>query len=148
MAIHKVDGVDGTNHFPKKFVRLYASADCTAGYFVAITTDTTNGLGASVGNAILGLYSNGSNGLTFGVATETVSAGGYVTVQTAGKYENAYVNGSADVGTPLTGPLNSSGTIGQADLAAEAKFGPVVAVALEADSTNLADVMIIDQGYF
>jgi len=148
MAIHKIDGVDGDANFPKKFVTLYASAACTKGYFVAITTDTTNGLGASVANATAGLVTDAANALTFGVATETVAAGGIVTVQTAGKYENAYVNGSTAIGSALTGPLNSSGTTGQADLAAEAKFGPVVAVALEADATNLADVMIIDQGYF
>mgnify|MGYP003627311482 CR=1 FL=1 len=91
MAVHKIDGVDGTNHFPKKLVTLYASGACTAGYFVAITADTTNGLGGSVSNAVVGPGSTESEALT---------------------------------------------------------FGPVVAVALEADSTNLADVMIIDQGFF
>lgn len=147
MAIHKTDGVDGTNHFPKKFVTLYASAACTKGYFVSITGDTTNGLGASCANAEVGAGSTTANCLTFGVATETVAAGANVVVQTAGKYENAYVNGSTTAGDALTGPL-SGGTAGMADLLAETTFGPVVAVALEADSTNLADVMIIDQGFF
>ena len=147
MAVHKIDGVDGTNHFPKKLVTLYASGACTAGYFVAKTADTTNGLGGSVSNAVVGPGSTESEALTFGVATETVAAGANVVVQTAGKYENAYVNGSTTAGDALTGPL-SGGTAGMADLLAETTFGPVVAVALEADSTNLADVMIIDQGFF
>ena len=147
MAIHKIDGVDGVNHFPKKFVTLYASAACTKGYFVSITSDTTNGLGASCANAEVGATSTTANCLTFGVATETVAAGGIVTVQTAGKYENAYVNGSCAIGLPLTGPL-SGGTVGMASMLAETTFGAVIAVGLEADTGNLADVMIVNQGFF
>jgi len=147
MAIHKIDGVDGDAHFPKKTVTLYASGACTKGYFVAITTDTTNGLGGSVANAAVGPGSTESNARTFGIATETVAAGANVVVQTAGKYENAYVDGSTAAGDALTGPL-SGGTAGMASLLAETTFGPTVAVALEADSGNLADVMIVDQGFF
>jgi len=149
MAIHKTDGVDGTNHFPKKLVTLYASAACTAGYFVSIDDgDTTNGLGGSVRNAELSGDSATGWGLTFGVATETVAAGANVVIQTAGKYENAYVNGSTAIGSALIGPL-SGGTVGMASIQTAATLGgPVIAIALEADSTNLADVMIIDQGFF
>jgi len=148
MAVHKVDGVDGVNHFPKKFVTLYGTAAITAGRFVSIdASDTTNGLGASVVTAAVGPGSTEAQALTFGVATETTTAAGNIVIQTAGKYENAYVNGSTAAGDALTGPL-SGGTAGMADLLAETTFGPVVAVALEADSTNLADVMIVDQGFF
>tara|TARA_R100001015_G_C4549347_1_gene111554 strand:- start:175 stop:618 length:444 start_codon:yes stop_codon:yes gene_type:complete len=147
MAIHKIDGVDGDNNFPKKLVTLYASGACTAGKFVAITTDTTNGLGASVADAAVGAGSTESNGLTFGVATETVAAGSLVTIQTAGKYENASVASSTAAGDSLTGPLGGA-TAGMADRLAETTFGAVVAVALEAESSNLADVMIVDQGFF
>ena len=60
MAIHKVDGVDGTNNFPKKFVTLYASGACTEGKFVSITTTATpNGLGSSVADAEVGAASTG-----------------------------------------------------------------------------------------
>ena len=49
MAIYKVDGVDGVNQFPKKFVTLYASEVITKGMLVALDlSDTTNGLGASI----------------------------------------------------------------------------------------------------
>ena len=149
MAVYKRGAADGDiNHFPKKFVTLYASAACTAGYFVSIDGgDTTNGLGASVRNAEVGATSTTGNSLTFGVATETVAAGENVVVQIAGKYENAYVNGSCDEHLPLTGPL-SGGTVGMASMLAETTFGTVVAVGLEADSTNLADVMIVNQGFF
>ena len=151
MAVHKIDGGPGgeNDHFPKKFVTLYASAACTAGYFVSIDDgDTTNGLGASVRNAELGAGGGvTAQGLPFGVATETVAAGANVVIQTAGKYENAYVNGSTAIGSALIGPL-SGGTVGMASMLAETTFGTVVAVGLEADSTNLADVMIVNQGFF
>tara|TARA_R110000824_G_scaffold100022_10_gene237783 strand:+ start:282 stop:734 length:453 start_codon:yes stop_codon:yes gene_type:complete len=150
MAIHKVDGVDGTDHFPKKTVTLYASAACTKGFFVALTADATNGLGASCANAVLGAGGGvTASGLVFGIATETVVAGANVTVQTAGKYENAYVATGADFGIALIGPL-SAGTIGMASVRTAATLNdPVVAVALEDDTvTNYADVMIVDQGYF
>tara|TARA_R110001583_G_scaffold24777_4_gene90284 strand:- start:1224 stop:1673 length:450 start_codon:yes stop_codon:yes gene_type:complete len=149
MAIHKVDGVDGNNHFPKKFVTLYASAACTAGMFVALTADDTNGLGASCANAPLGAGAATASGLVFGIATETVASGATVTVQTAGKYENAYVATGADFGIALIGPL-SGGTIGMASVRTAATLNdPVVAVALEDDAvTNYADVMVVDQGFF
>ena len=148
MAIHKIDGVDGVDHFPKKFVTLYASAACTKGFFVAISTDTTNGLGGSVANAPLSASATRANSLTLGIATETVAAGNNVVIQTAGKYENAYVDSSTIAQMPLTGPL-SGGTIGMAGALAETTFGPVIAVGLEEDTVaNYADVMIIDQGFF
>ena len=69
-------------------------------------------------------------------------------VQIAGKYENAYVDGSTAVGSALIGPL-SGGTIGMASIQTAATLGgPVIAMALEADATNLADVMIVNQGWF
>tara|TARA_R100001082_G_scaffold75509_1_gene43731 strand:- start:1395 stop:1853 length:459 start_codon:yes stop_codon:yes gene_type:complete len=152
MAVHKIDGGPGgqNNHFPKKFVTLYASAACTEGFFVSIDGgDTTNGLGASCRNAEVGATSVTANALTFGVATHSAAAGEQVIVQTAGKYENAFVDAGCDEGLAMTGPL-SGGTIGRAELLAAASFGPVIAVGLEADTavTNYADVMIIDQGFF
>ena len=148
MAVYKRGTADNSvNHFPKKFVTLYASAACTAGYFVSIDGgDTTNGLGASCRNAELG-GTNQGNALTFGVATQTVAAGENVIVQIAGKYENAYVNGSCDENLPMTGPI-AGATVGMASMLAETTFGAVIAVGLEADSTNLADVMIVNQGFF
>ena len=63
MAIHKIDGVDGVDNFPKKTVTLYASGACTAGMFVALTADDTNGLGASCANAPLGAGAATASGL-------------------------------------------------------------------------------------
>ena len=141
-------GDNNVTQFPKKFVTLYASAACTEGYFVSIDGgDSTNGLGGSVRNAEVGAASDQGNSLVFGVATHSAAAGEDVVVQIAGKYENAYVDGGCDEGLPLIGPV-AGGTVGQAKLMTEALFGTVVAVGLEADTTNLADVMIINQGFF
>jgi hypothetical protein len=150
MSVYKRGvGDQGLSHFPKKFVTLYASAATVAGQFVALTADTTNGLGASCSNAVVGLGSTQHNALTFGIATQTVAAGEDVVVQVAGKYENAYVEAAVVAGSALCGPL-SGGTAGMAGLLAETTFGPTVAIALEDDSavTNYADVMIINQGLF
>ena len=148
MAVYKKGQADnGVYHFPKKFVTLYASAACTAGQWVAITTDTTNGLGASVANAPEGPSGTHGNSLTCGIATQTVAAGEDVVVQIAGKYEDAYVDGACDYRLPLIGPL-STGTAGMVSMQSAATFGPVIGIGLEADATNLADVMIINQGFF
>ena len=148
MSVYKRGiGDQGISHFPKKFVTLYASAACTEGYFVSIDGgDSTNGLGGSVRNAELGA-SNQGNALTIGVATHSAAAGEEVVVQVAGKYENAFVNASCDEGLPMTGPIAGE-TIGQTSMLAETTFGAVIAVGLEADTGNLADVMIVNQGFF
>ena len=149
MAVYKYGkGDKGVAHFPKKFVTLYGTAAITEGRFVSINlSDSTNGLGGSVVTAAVGPGSTEHQALTFGVATETTTVAGPIVVQIAGKYENAYVDGSTAAGDALCGPL-SGGTAGMAGLLAETTFGNVVAVALEADSGNLADVMIVNQGFF
>ena len=145
MAIHKIDGVDGDANFPKKFVTLFVDDAVTAGQWVMIDTgDTENGLGASITPALAG----GTSGtaLTFGVATETVAAGGVCKVQTAGKYVDASCN-SVSAGDAL---VVNNASAGRAVTYASGTHtaAPPCGVALESDSSNLADVLIIDQGYF
>ena len=160
MAIHKIDGVDGTNHFPKKFVTLYtASTSIAKGQFVAIDlADTTNGLGASVKLCPAGAASNQAGDLCFGVATETIDAAGNITIQTAGKFENAYVVNGVEAGDALVGTLNGEAP-GSACAQTAATFdGPVVAYSLQSEGSSgatpqsgtdlRADIMIIDQGLF
>jgi len=166
MAIHKIDGVDNVNHFPKKFVTLYtADTSITAGDFVMIDPlDTTNGLGASVRQAESGYNANIQEGLCIGVAVATTTAAGEIKVQVAGKYENANVATSVECGDRLV----MTSTVGQAAEAttlacqtnADALDRNVVAVALETGNTaatgtepfsgtaNKADVLIIDHGFF
>mgnify|MGYP003669376568 CR=1 FL=1 len=165
MAIHKIDGVDGVNNFPKKSVVLYtADTSITAGDFVMIDPlNTQNGLGGSVRQAESGYNANIQEGLAFGVAMETVTAVGNIRVQIAGKYENANVATSVECGDRLV----MTATVGRAAEAttlacqtnADALDRNVVAVALESEGaasgteaasglTNQADVLIVNQGYF
>ena len=162
MAIHKVDGVDGVNHFPKKYVTLVADGTITKDDWVAIGTGTDNGLGANVVAAISS--TTGHDSLIFGVATESATDGDSVKIQTAGKYSNgANVEGATVYGDALI-VSSTAGRATQADTVdttstATALRNVICGVALEADgvgtddagatmATNKATVMIIDQGYF
>ena len=167
MAIYKIDGVDGDFHFPKKFVTmnitLAASGSISAGEWVAIDLDLSaaGGLGANVEESTTSLPQ-----LVFGVAAESITNSSStdtlattIKVQTAGKAENCAVESTVAAGDFL---VASTATAGRA---VEVDSGTAVAgtsasdiqnalklarvgVALEAASSNLADCMIIDQGYF
>ena len=165
MAIHKIDQVDGVNHFPKKFVVLHALAAITKGEIVAIETDTTvtdyakNGLGASV---IKSTGAGGDEGLVVGVAAETITAAGELKIQTAGKFENAIVVDGTTRGEILVPSSVTAGALAPIEVAFDDTFNrddlkfARVAVALESEGTGgtesgtalRADIMIIDQGYF
>jgi hypothetical protein len=158
MAVHKIDGVDGTNHFPKKFVTLHGTAAITKGAWVAFDlSDTTNGLGGSVVTAPSSTAAG--DPLVFGVATETTSAAGEITIQTAGRYGDdtagggAMTDGSITAGLPLcAGNDGSAGQIDQYESGTHTNAG-MCGIALSADAAgdygaNEATVMIIDQGYF
>lgn len=147
MAIHKVDGVDGVNHFPKKFVRLYAAAIVTKGDWVEIDiADTTNGRGASVKTTVASSLRQ-----AFGVATETVAAGSYVTIQTAGLNTAVKMVASVAAGAALSCDGSTAG-------AASATGGDELApqcglhISLDGSTASVAAAtntcMIIDQGYF
>ena len=158
MAVHKIDGVDGVNHFPKKFVTLYGTAAITKGAWVALNlSDTTNGLGASVVTAPMSTAAG--DPLVFGVATETTAAAGIITIQTAGRYGDdttgggAMTDGNITAGLPLAaGNDGSAGQIDQYEAGTHTNSG-IVGIALSADDAgdygaNEATVMIIDLGYF
>tara|TARA_R110002012_G_scaffold190787_1_gene358420 strand:- start:83 stop:547 length:465 start_codon:yes stop_codon:yes gene_type:complete len=154
MAIHKIDGVDAVNNFPKKFVVLHALAAVTKGDILMIETDTgvtdynKNGLGASVAKAV-GASTTGDEGLAvIGVAAETITAAGPVKIQTAGKFENANVH--TDV-TRFEGIVVLDGTAGQgvAWTAATTLTLPFAIALQDAPSTGAAtDIMIMDKGFF
>tara|TARA_R100000234_G_C4849016_1_gene114347 strand:- start:55 stop:492 length:438 start_codon:yes stop_codon:yes gene_type:complete len=145
MAIFKRDGVDGDNHFPKKFVELFADGAITAGDWVAVSNSTTKGVLGTACKKAAAVGTNGNSGV-FGIATETVVDGALVRVQTAGKFDTANVHADCDVGLGLAGPISVAG---RADLAVAATF-QMCGIALSDDSatTNVAAVMIIDQGLY
>ena len=166
MAIHKIDGVDGVNNFPKKFVTLQCSGTVTKGDWVAIDLDdTTNGLGATCEKATAALPD-----LMFGVATSTLTAAGELRVQVAGLYGDDTTGGGATVhadtaaGDFLVADIATAGQAvpvdndvavagnSQANIKAVLKCARV-GVALRDDGTGdyaagETTVMIIDQGYF
>tara|TARA_R100000005_G_C4847892_1_gene115854 strand:- start:85 stop:549 length:465 start_codon:yes stop_codon:yes gene_type:complete len=154
MAIHKIDGVDAVdggsaiNHFPKKFVTLTANGTISKNDWVAIDSATDNGLGSCVVVANSG--TTGHDSLIFGIATEAATDGDLIRIQTAGKYDTANVQGDTAYGDALVAST-VDGQATQADTlsAASASYAFVVCgVALEADTANLAAVLITDQGYF
>ena len=151
MAVHKIDGGPGgeNDHFPKKFVTLYsADTSITAGDWVMIhPTDTTNGLGASVQQAVASAGDGLQNALIVGVSTETITAAGNIVIQTAGKYENANVTSGLTVGMALTVSNSNDGRAVQYIATTHTDCGPC-GVALETASGNLGDVLIKNQGYF
>jgi hypothetical protein len=138
MAIHKVDGVDGVNNFPKKFVTLYASEAITVGTLVALDlTDTTNGAGASIRPADVATDATAGGGqpIALGFATETVAAGKNCKVQTAGQFANALVHSSTAIGDSLYASI----VAGSAYPTAEAYAGvQTVKVTGAGSSTNIA----------
>ena len=144
MAVHKIDGGPGGEnaHYPKKFVTLYAPAIVTKGDWVCFHANDDYGLGNACQQAAA--VTTVGNGGVIGVATETVAAGSFVQIQTAGHNAYANVDGSCDINIRLCGPI---GTAGRAGLVAAATFG-ACCVGLETDTSNVAAVMIIDQGYF
>jgi len=157
MAIHKIDGVDGVNHFPKKFVTLYGTAAIAKGDWVLIdVSDSTNGLGASVKKTTGGTAA-GEPGV-FGVATEAITAAGNIKIQTAGKYGDETLGGGANVHTDAAagkglgaGNGGGAGTVNLMDAAVT--DSAVVGISLNAAGAgsygaNECTVLIIDQGYF
>ena len=104
MAIHKVDGVDGVNNFPRKFVTLYASEAVTKGDLVALDlSDSTNGVGASIRPADVATDATAGGGqpIALGFATEAAAVGAYCKVQTAGKFTDANVHADTVAGDSL-----------------------------------------------
>ena len=154
MAIHKVDGVDGVNNFPKKFVTLHTteSSGVTKGDILMIETDATvtdynkNGVGATVVKATC-TATTGDEGLAIiGCAAETTTAAGLVKVQVAGKFENANVTTGI---TRAKGICVLDGTAGRGVAwTAATNLTLPFAICLETAASNLCDIMITDKGYF
>ena len=156
MAIHKIDGVDGVNHFPKKFVRLHGTAAIAKGDWVMLdVSDSTNGLGASVKKTTGGVAAGDP---AFGIAIEAITAAGVVTIQTAGKYGDNTAGGGANVHTDAAAGLmlaaGNGGGPGTANLMDSAiTAANVCGIALDAAGagdygSNECTVIVVDQGFF
>jgi hypothetical protein len=81
------------------------------------------------------------------VATQTITAVGNIVIQIAGKYENANVTTGLTVGMSLTVTNANAGRSVQYISSTHTDTSPC-GVALEEAVSNLADVLIINKGYF
>ena len=119
-----------------------AGGAITAGDWVAFDSTKTGQARAATVIECPGVATKG-NPRAFGVSLETVAADELVKVVTAGYVEGASVAGATIAGTPLVGPI---GTAGRAEVEAPGTTtGSVCGIALEADTANFADVMVIKQ---
>lgn len=156
-APRKYDQADGASDHKVKDVVLWGTAAITAGRAVALDLgDTTYGLGYSVVTADHDTAAH--RGATIGVAVTTTTAAGDVVVRVGGYYTDAFVDGNTAAGDRLAigttaGQLIEveSATIvpgnSQANIQ-QALQTRIVALALEADTANLADIFIFDPGFF
>ena len=107
MAFHKMDGVDGTNYTPNKYVRLYGVGAITAGNCVMIDpSDTTNGAGYSV--AQCDLY---DSACSIGIAMETTTTSGYLQVQIGGYCTTATADGAIALRNQVGSDTTTDGRI-------------------------------------
>ena len=79
------------------------------------------------------------NARAFGFAAAAAVSGETVPVVVAGYFESANVDGATVAGSPLCGPVTAAG---RAEVCAAAMTAPVFAVALAADSSNVAPVFV------
>ena len=79
------------------------------------------------------------NARAFGFAAAAAVSGETVPVVVAGYFESANVDGATVAGSPLCGPVTAAG---RAEVCAAAMTAPVFAVALDADSSNVAPVFV------
>lgn len=145
MSINKADSLDGKANEHNGFRTMYATAAVTAGNFVAINvTDTENGRGYSVRHStVTGL----EEGAICGVATETLTAAGYVRVQTRGKYVNANLTTGVLAGELLIASSSAGRAIESNTLSGNTNTDYdylVIGMALENEASNVGDVMLFD----
>ena len=142
MAIHKIEGVDGVAHFPKKHVTLTAAGTITKGQIVSIDTGTTtNGAGMHV-VACTTL----DDELVVGVAVEAASSGDEVKVQVAGMCDEVLTAATLSAGL-LVGCTTASKA---AQLAAANNTTRPLGICTKAFTSDLNDgeVMIFDHGFY
>ena len=144
MAVHKVDGVDGVNHFPKKFVTLTATAAITKGDVVMIDTGTTtNGAGMHVKKT-----DAADDQLQIGVAAEAASASGdEIRIQVAGFNADCTDSGSGITAGLLVGCDTAGKVETVSDQTATTKYFAVCVTTFTSGGTE-GEIMIVDHGFY
>jgi hypothetical protein len=123
-------------------LQMIAGGSITAGDVVAFDTTLTGEDRVQTVVQAAGVATVG-NARAIGFAQTSAVAGEAFPVVVGGYFANANVDGGTAIGTALVGPI---GTAGQAGLASAANTtAPVLCVALEADTTNVAAVYVFRQ---
>jgi hypothetical protein len=148
MALLKRDGVDGTNHTPKRFVTLYGTAAITVGQCVVVDYSNTD---YGMGNAVKKSAAN-DDPLACGVADETTTAAGPIKIQVSGLRTDCTgregaINVNAAVGSAggtggEEGGVKSLGTV-----SATVQPFAVCVDAFTDDNAN-GQILIIDKGWW
>lgn len=117
-----------------------ASAAITAGDLVEFDAAQTDSDRVLYVKQCVGVPTKGSAAVC-GIALETVAAGARVKCTVAGYHEGANVAAATTAGDALVGPI---GTAGRAEIEVPGTTtGAVFAIALEADTANVADVWVV-----
>lgn len=154
MAIQKADGVDAYNNFPSKFIKVYCTGAVNAGDVVELDFSATRSPLQStdaVGLSVKKAAATANLPFACGVATETISAAGYVQVQYAGYNAAVTPDAAIAVGTFVGSDDANAGRI-QAfagNVSATAgHIGFVVDAYVAGAGTNDGAIILIDKGYF
>lgn len=135
MSVGKRDGHNTATDTRQVKVRLYCSAAVTAKNCLTLDlTDTTYGLGNSF------KHTSAITEAIFAVAAETTTAAGWVECYVKGIVTDVNVEAATTAGIFLMG----GATAGRAQVYAETDVAAVGAMALEADTSNVADIMLFD----
>ena len=155
MAIHKIDGVDGVDNYPKKFITLWcsltASASIAKGDVVILDTGTTS----PEGEALYVKQSDAADSvLVVGVAAETVTNGAGATrdhpirVQVAG-YNDTCTATAAIIGIGVQVSSAAAGDVVACTATTTSTVKPF-ALCINAFGSGLSDgaILIYDHGMF
>ena len=122
-------------------LQMIAGGSITAGDVVAFDTSQSGEDRVQVVVQAAGVATVG-NARAIGFAQTSAVAGEAFPVVVGGYFANANVDGATVAGSPLCGPVTANG---RAEVCAAAMTAPVLAVALEADTTNVAAVYVLRQ---
>jgi hypothetical protein len=149
MSVRKEDGVDGVEHLQTTTARFLneSGSDISAGdaVMIDISEYTTNGrLTIEATNV-----TNQNEGLAFGIAKEDIDDGQVGFVVIGGWIDDANVAATVAIGDRLVASATAGRLqeVTQVDTSQEDDY-TVVAVALEAASSNTAAVLVCNQGWF
>lgn len=137
----------GTGDYGTQSIRVWCTAAVTAGDWIAIDSNDTTNPSALEGWSFVTADSGVEGDYdTIGVAMDTTTAAGFVTVQIAGRYDGANVADAVTLGQNLV----ISTTAGRAAaVAAEGTSSRIIGKALSAaDANNDANVWIFPHPAF